>query len=44
MPILVTITGPVAAGKNTVADLLAEHCVSTVEPWSSPMSTMWPRW
>ena len=29
MPILVTITGPIAAGKNTVADLLAEHCVST---------------
>jgi thymidylate kinase len=29
MPILVTITGPIGAGKNTVADLLAEHCVST---------------
>ena len=27
MPILVTITGPIAAGKNTVADLLAENCV-----------------
>lgn len=29
MPILVTIAGPIAAGKNTVADLLAEHCVSS---------------
>jgi thymidylate kinase len=29
VPTLVTITGPIAAGKNTVADLLAEHCVST---------------
>jgi putative protein kinase ArgK-like GTPase of G3E family len=29
MPILVTITGPIGACKNTVADLLAEHCVST---------------
>lgn len=22
-----TITGPIAAGKNTIADLLAEHCI-----------------
>lgn len=29
MPILITITGPIAAGKNTVADLVAEHCVGT---------------
>jgi hypothetical protein len=29
MRILVTITGPIAAGKNTVADRFAEHCVST---------------
>lgn len=29
VPILVTITGPIAAGKNTVADLLAKDCVST---------------
>jgi adenylylsulfate kinase-like enzyme len=29
MPILVIITGPIAAGTKTVADLLAEHCVST---------------
>lgn len=29
MPILVTLIGPIAAGKNTVADLLAAHCVST---------------
>ena len=29
MPILVTITGPIAAGKNTVADLLALRCVQT---------------
>lgn len=29
MPILITITGPIAAGKNTVADLVAEHCVRT---------------
>ena len=29
MPILVTITGPIAAGKNTVADLLAQICVQT---------------
>jgi hypothetical protein len=29
VPILVTITGPIAAGKNMVAELLAEHCVST---------------
>jgi thymidylate kinase len=28
MPILVAITGPIGAGKNTVADLLTEHCVS----------------
>jgi pantothenate kinase-related protein Tda10 len=28
MPILVAITGPIASGKNTVADLLAEHCMS----------------
>src|SRR5882757_4413178 len=28
VPILVTITGPIAAGKNTVADLLAEYCLS----------------
>lgn len=27
MPILITITGPIAAGKNTVAGLVAEHCV-----------------
>lgn len=25
MPSLITITGPIAAGKNTVATLLAEH-------------------
>lgn len=29
MPTLITITGPIAAGKNTVADLIAEHCVRT---------------
>lgn len=27
MPILITITGPIAAGKNTVADLVAAGCV-----------------
>ena len=27
MPTLVTITGPIAAGKNTVAELVAEGCV-----------------
>ena len=26
-PVLVTITGPIAAGKNTTADLLAQRCV-----------------
>ena len=26
MPTLVTITGPIASGKNTVATLLAEGC------------------
>lgn len=29
MPILITITGPIASGKNTVADQVAEHCVRT---------------
>lgn len=29
MPILVAITGPIAAGKNTVADLVAKHSMST---------------
>ncbi|MBO0812701.1 MAG: hypothetical protein J2P23_11745 [Microlunatus sp.] len=29
MPLLITITGPIAAGKNTVADLLAEQVVRT---------------
>ncbi|GAB3925163.1 hypothetical protein GCM10011575_05040 [Microlunatus endophyticus] len=29
MPILITITGPIAAGKNTVAELLADHVLST---------------
>ncbi len=29
MPKLMTITGPIAAGKNTVADLLAAHYAST---------------
>lgn len=29
MPTLVTITGPIAAGKNTVANLLAERCIGT---------------
>ena len=29
MPILITIAGPIAAGKNTVADLLAEHCLNS---------------
>lgn len=29
MPELITITGPIAAGKNTVAHLLAEHYAST---------------
>lgn len=33
MPILVTITGPIASGKNTVAAHLAEH-------WSSEGSTV----
>ena len=28
MPILVTITGPIAAGKNTVANSLADHYIS----------------
>jgi hypothetical protein len=27
MPILITIVGPIAAGKNTTADLIAGHCV-----------------
>lgn len=26
---LITIVGPIAAGKNTVADLLAQHCLNT---------------
>lgn len=29
MPILITITGPIAAGKNTVAELLADHVLRT---------------
>jgi hypothetical protein len=29
VPILITIVGPIAAGKNTVAELLAERCVET---------------
>ncbi len=29
MPILITIVGPIAAGKNTVADLVTERCVET---------------
>jgi len=29
MPILITITGPIAAGKNTVAELLADHALHT---------------
>lgn len=29
MPTLVTITGPIASGKNTVAGLLASHCFTT---------------
>jgi shikimate kinase len=29
MPVLVTITGPIASGKNTVAELLAKGCEST---------------
>ena len=29
MPRLITITGPIAAGKNTVADLIAAHYAST---------------
>lgn len=29
MPVLIRIVGPIAAGKNTVADLLAQHCVNT---------------
>jgi thymidylate kinase len=29
MPILITIVGPIAAGKNTVAELVAERCVET---------------
>lgn len=35
MPILVTITGPIATGKNTVANSLAELCISagSAEPW-----------
>jgi hypothetical protein len=28
MPVLVTITGPIASGKNTVAELLAKRCGS----------------
>lgn len=28
VPVLITIVGPIAAGKNTVADLLARHCLS----------------
>lgn len=32
MPILITITGPIAAGKNTVADLV-----------DAPLSTTWQR-
>ena len=29
VPILITIVGPIAAGKNTVAELVAERCVGT---------------
>lgn len=29
MPVLITIVGPIASGKNTTADLLAERCVRT---------------
>jgi shikimate kinase len=29
VPILVTITGPIASGKNTVAELLAKRCENT---------------
>lgn len=29
MPILITIVGPIAAGKNATADLIAQHCVKT---------------
>ena len=29
MPVLITIVGPIAAGKNTVAELVAERCVET---------------
>ncbi len=29
MPILITIVGPIASGKNTTADLIAGHCVRT---------------
>jgi hypothetical protein len=29
VPILVTIVGPIAAGKNTVADLVANRCIKT---------------
>lgn len=29
MPILITVVGPIAAGKNTVAELIAERCVRT---------------
>lgn len=29
VPVLITIVGPIAAGKNTVADLLAQHCLNT---------------
>lgn len=29
MPILITITGPIAAGKNTVAELVADHVLVT---------------
>lgn len=29
MPILITIVGPIAAGKNTVADLVARRCIET---------------
>jgi hypothetical protein len=29
VPILMTIVGPIAAGKNTVADLVANRCIET---------------
>lgn len=29
MPTLITITGPIASGKNTVAELLVERCASS---------------